>query len=124
MPRLPGFVRWIIDDGYCGSISLRFQKGTSALPSHVLGHVGYAIVPRRRGAGHASNALALIVRELPPFGLDRILLTTDPGNIASIRVIEKNAGELLGDSVRDASYGHGAVLTYAIPIPPAAPKGN
>ena len=27
VPRLPGFRRWMWDDGFCGSIGLRWQKG-------------------------------------------------------------------------------------------------
>ncbi|RUV21366.1 GNAT family N-acetyltransferase, partial [Mesorhizobium sp. M1A.F.Ca.IN.022.04.1.1] len=42
VPRLPGFRRWIWDGEAAGSIGLRWQKGTSALPPHVLGHIGYA----------------------------------------------------------------------------------
>ncbi|TIX68141.1 MAG: GNAT family N-acetyltransferase, partial [Mesorhizobium sp.] len=42
VPRLPGFRRWIWDGEAAGSIGFRWQPGTAALPSHVLGHIGYA----------------------------------------------------------------------------------
>ena len=51
VPRLPGFNRWIWDGDFCGSINLRWQHGTSALPPHVLGHIGYAVVPWKQGRG-------------------------------------------------------------------------
>src|SRR5437899_11577094 len=31
--RLPGFRRWVWDGEFCGSIGLRWQPGTTALPS-------------------------------------------------------------------------------------------
>jgi predicted acetyltransferase len=39
--RLPCFRRWLWDGEFCGSISLRWQKGTPALPPNCLGHIGY-----------------------------------------------------------------------------------
>jgi predicted acetyltransferase len=47
--RLPGFRLWLWDTEFCGSISLRWQPGTSELPAHVLGHIGYAVVPWKAG---------------------------------------------------------------------------
>ena len=49
--RLPSRVFWLDDGEFCGAINLRFAPGTDALPPHVSGHVGYAVVPwkRRRG---------------------------------------------------------------------------
>ena len=48
VPRLPGYRRWMWDGEFCGSIGFRWQKGTSALPPYVLGHIGYAVVPWKR----------------------------------------------------------------------------
>jgi predicted acetyltransferase len=62
--RIPGLLRWMWDDapetpnegegtlpGFIGSINLRWMPGHAPLPSHILGHLGYAVVPwqRRRG---------------------------------------------------------------------------
>src|SRR4051812_27484546 len=51
VPRIPGAMFWIWQDGFCGQINLRYQPGTLDLPPHVSGHVGYSIVPwkQRRG---------------------------------------------------------------------------
>ena len=54
---LPGFRRWIWDGEASGSIGFRWQKGTAALPSHVLGHIGYAVVPWKRRRVGATEAL-------------------------------------------------------------------
>ena len=55
--RLPGFKRWLWDGEFCGSIGLRWQPGTTALPPHCLGHIGYAVVPWKRRRGYATQAL-------------------------------------------------------------------
>src|SRR5262249_52363932 len=55
--RLPSITRWVWDGNFAGSINLRWQKDTSALPPNVLGHIGFTIVPWRRGRGYAKFAL-------------------------------------------------------------------
>ena len=57
VPRLPGWRRWMWDDEFAGSIGFRWQPGTSALPPHCLGHIGYAVVPWKQGRGYATRAL-------------------------------------------------------------------
>ena len=61
--RLPGFRRWMWDGAFCGSISLRWQPGTSELPPHVLGHTippdERPLVPKETGA----RCIAQIARE-------------------------------------------------------------
>src|ERR1043166_3091979 len=49
--RLPGYHKWMWDGEFCGSISFRWQPGTTALPPYCLGHIGYSVVAwkRRRG---------------------------------------------------------------------------
>jgi predicted acetyltransferase len=112
--RLPGFRRWIWDGEFCGLIGLRWQNGTNALPEHVLGHIGYAVVPWKRGRGYATAALALMLREVPAQGLEYVELTTDPDNIASQRVIEANGGVLVERFVKTAHYGGKPALRYRI----------
>ena len=94
-PRLPDIARWMWDGEFCGLINLRWQPGGEALPPHVLGHVGYTVVPWKRGRGHATAAL----RGMLPFaraqGLRFIELTTADTNVASIRTIEKAGGILV-----------------------------
>src|SRR5262245_57689195 len=48
VPRLPGRIRWMWDGEFAGHIGMRWQPGTDALPAHVLGHIGYAVVPWKR----------------------------------------------------------------------------
>lgn len=102
--RLPGFRRWMWDGEFCGSIGFRWQPGTSALPSHVLGHIGYAVVPWKRGRGYATRALALMLDEARREGLDYVELTTDPNNEPSQKVILANSGALV-ERFWSPSYG-------------------
>jgi predicted acetyltransferase len=118
VPRLPGFARWIWDDGFCGAIGFRWQDGTAALPAHVLGHIGYAVVPWRRRQGHATRALGLLLAEVAPLGLPWVELTTDPGNPASIRVIEAHGGVLVERFRKAAAYGGAAALRWRIALAP------
>lgn len=57
------------------------------------GHIGYAVLPEFRGRGHATEILRLaIAHAREHLAIRRVLLTCDPDNPASIRVIEKNGG--------------------------------
>ncbi len=95
--RLPGIRRWMWDEGsdepFCGNIGFRWQPGTEELPPHLLGHVGYAVVPWKRGHGYAAQALRQILPEARALGMRWISITCDKGNLASVRTIE-NAGGL------------------------------
>lgn len=114
--RLPGYVRWIWDEGFCGVVSFRWQPGTSDLPPHVLGHIGYSVVPWQRGRGYATRALALQLAAAAAEGLAHVTLTTDPGNAVSQRVIERNGGVLVERFVKPQAYGGGPGLRYRIDL--------
>lgn len=114
--RLPGIIRWIWTDTFCGSIGLRWQAGTADLPPHVLGHIGFTIVPWRRREGLATRALALMLEEARRRGLPSVEITTTPDNLASQRVIETNGGVLVERFEKIAAYGGGEALRYRIPL--------
>jgi predicted acetyltransferase len=83
--RLPGYRRWMWDGELCGVIGFRWQPGSNELPPHVLGHIGFAVVPWKRKRGYATRALALLLPELRDTGLEYVKLTTDTDNVASAR---------------------------------------
>lgn len=117
VPRLPGYRRWIWDGEFCGVIGLRWQPGTAELPTYCLGHIGYAVVPWKRRRGYATAALRQMLREAAGEGLPYVILTTQPDNIASQRVISANGGELLERFNLPAAYGFGVELRYRISLP-------
>jgi predicted acetyltransferase len=94
--QIPRRVRWMWDGEFCGAINLRWQPGTDELPAHVSGHIGYSVVPWKRGHGFATRALRHMIEEAREVGLRAVELTTTPDNHASQRVIVKCGGENLG----------------------------
>lgn len=114
VPRLPGFHRWLWDGEFCGTIGIRWQPGTEELPPHCLGHVGYAVVPWKRGRGYATKALAQLLPEAKTLGLRYVEITTDVDNVASQRVIEANEGELVERFRKPDQYGGSPGLRYRI----------
>lgn len=116
VPRLPAFTRWIWDGAFCGAIHFRWQNGTEVLPPHVLGHIGYAVVPWKRGRGYATQALSRLLSEVRALGLGYVELTTDPNNLPSQKVITANGGMLMGRFKRDAAYGGDEGLRFRIPF--------
>ena len=117
VPRLPGYVLWIVADGLCGSIGLRWVPGTAELPPHVLGHIGYGVFPWKRKRGCATRALGLMLREARREGLEEVIITTDPDNYASQRVIEANGGRDPERFVRGPQYGGSPALRYRLRTP-------
>jgi predicted acetyltransferase len=116
VPRLPGFTRWIWDGAFCGSINLRWQRGTSTLPPDALGPVGYTIVPWKRGARYAKCALMLLLPEIRQQGLSYVELTTDPENIASQKVISAAGGKLVERFRKAEAYGEVEKLRFRIEL--------
>lgn len=114
--RLPGFRRWLWDGEFCGSIGLRWQEGTTELPSHCLGHIGYAVVPWKQGLGYAKAALAQLLPEAKSVGLPFVEITTDPENIASQRVILANGGVLVARFIKPPQFGSTPGLRFRIAV--------
>jgi predicted acetyltransferase len=133
--RIPGLRRWMwlgagdessggssdesVDgDGgeFVGSIGLRWTADGSPLPPHVLGHIGYAVVPWHQRQGHATRALALMLDIARERGLAEVEITTDPDNLPSQRVIEANGGVLRERFDKGEAYAHAAGLRYVIAL--------
>jgi len=123
VPRLPFHVFWLWDGEFCGAASLRFQRGTEDLPPHVTGHIGYAVVPWKRGRGYASRTLALLLPMARVEGLGRVTVTCDDDNAASEHVILKNGGKLVSRGAHPLVPGK-TMLAFCIdtPLPPSRDK--
>jgi predicted acetyltransferase len=115
-PRLPGFRRWMWDGEVCGSIGLRWCAGTPALPATCPGHVGYGVVPWKRGRGYAKTALAQILPLARERGLPYVEITTEADNIASQRVILANAGVLVERFRQPQAHGGADAMRFRIDL--------
>lgn len=116
--RLPSLRRWMWADGFCGTIGLRWAKGSADLPPTASGHVGYAVVPHRRREGHASNALLGILPLAKSIGLPHIDITTDVGNLASIGVMTKAGAVFQKRYPKHPMLGLGDEVLYRINLSP------
>ncbi|MBB5511176.1 GNAT family N-acetyltransferase [Paraburkholderia atlantica] len=114
--RLPSVVRWIWDGALSGAIGFRWQAGTAELPPYVLGHIGFSVVPWKRGNGYAKQALNLMLGEARLQGLPYVQLTVDPENVASQKVIVACNGVLIERFRKAAAYGFAETLRYRIDL--------
>jgi RimJ/RimL family protein N-acetyltransferase len=105
VPRLPGYQLWMWEEDFCGVISFRWAPGTPRLPAHVLGHIGYGVVPWMRGRGCATAALALMRERVRAEGLPYADITCDPDNEPSRKVIVANGGAPFERFDKPASNG-------------------
>jgi predicted acetyltransferase len=93
VPRLPRARYWISDGEFAGDLSLRWQKGTSDLPAYCLGHLGYAVVPWKRGGNYASQAILQLAPLAQGLGLSWLDIAMGIDNRAS-RCVAENAGAI------------------------------
>jgi predicted acetyltransferase len=96
-PRPAGFVPctthwWIEGRDYLGRLAIRHRL-TAALFERG-GHIGYDVRPSARRRGHATATLAAACPLANALGIDPALITCDPTNGASRKVIESNGGVL------------------------------
>lgn len=116
VPRLPGYNRWLWDGEFCGTIGIRWQPGTEALPPHCLGHIGYTVVPWKRRRGYATRALREMLDEARALGLRHVEIDTAPGNLPSRRVIEANGGVLVEEFITLPALGARPELRYRVDL--------
>ena len=86
------------------------------MPPYILGHIGYAVVPWKRGHGHATDALRLLLPELKAEGLRYVEVTVEPQNLSSRHVIEANGGVFVEEFTAPEMYGSKPGVRYRIPL--------
>lgn len=98
-PRREGFVNattlWLIEgEEYLGRIQLRHELNDWLREAG--GHIGYDVRATARRRGHASQMLKETLPIARGLGIESVLITCDPDNAGSRKVIE-NAGGVLED---------------------------
>lgn len=100
---VPETTFWLVKGrSYFIGLSRLRPRLTPTLKHHG-GHIGYAIRPAERRQGYATRLLKLTLDKARESGLQRVLLTCDTDNLASVRVIEKNGGALENQVVSNIS---------------------
>lgn len=81
---------WVDGVEYLGRISIRHRLTPPLLTWG--GHIGYAVKPTARRAGHATAMLRAALPVAHRLGIDPVLVTCDTDHVASRRVIEAAGG--------------------------------
>ncbi|HEY3503793.1 MAG TPA: GNAT family N-acetyltransferase [Actinocatenispora sp.] len=88
---VPSTLLWYAaGDYYLGTLVIRHELTDDLAEAG--GHIGYHVVAPWRRQGHATRMLAAGLAECRALGLDRVLLTCQPDNEPSKRVILANGG--------------------------------
>lgn len=116
--RVPDTVLWLVDgDEYIGRVSIRHTLDDYLLLMR--GHIGYEVRPSRRRKGYGMHLLGMALREARKLGLDRVLLTCDPANTASRKIIERSGGQMENEIEAEGE----TIRRYWIDVPdPADPS--
>ncbi|MGK5640210.1 GNAT family N-acetyltransferase [Streptomyces sp. URMC 126] len=89
--RVPATTLWYVDgDDWLGRVAVRHRSTPRLLEWG--GHIGYDVRPSARRRGHATAMLRSVLPVAWDLGLDRALVTCDPDNVASRKVIEACGG--------------------------------
>ena len=77
--------------------------------------------PGSSGRGYATEALRQILPEAAALGMPFVEVTTDPTNLASQKVIERNGGVLFETFTKPVQCGSTPGLRYRIQLPGVSP---
>ena len=90
--RMPQALYWLLDGAgeimAIGSIRLSMNEFLQKEG----GQIGYTVVPSFRNCGVGTYLLGTLLKKARDFGIRRLLVTCNEGNIASKKIIEKNGG--------------------------------
>jgi predicted acetyltransferase len=86
---------WVDGERYLGSIRIRHEEIPPVLDQ--AGLIGYDIAPKERRQGHGTAMLRAALPIAKGLGFDRVLITCDPDNVGSRKVMENNGGIFEGE---------------------------
>lgn len=81
-----------VDTDIVGRLQLRLHLNAFLLK--IGGNIGYVVLPQHRRRGYATAMLQQGMRLARDRGFDRLLVTCDDDNLASVRTIERSGGRL------------------------------
>jgi predicted acetyltransferase len=88
---VPDTILWLVEgDKFIGETSIRHELNDRL--KKIGGHIGYAIRPSERRKGYGNLILKLSLEETKKLGIDKVLITCEPTNIGSKKIIENNGG--------------------------------
>ncbi len=102
------FLCGFVDGVIIGRVSVRHELSKYLM--QVGGHIGYAVIEPYRNRGYAKQMLRESLKIARSLGIDRVLMTCDDDNMASIKTIEsahaklENKIELIDRSVPKRRY--------------------
>jgi predicted acetyltransferase len=90
--KVPQSTYWLVSDSgrVVGIVRIRHRLNEPLLQYG--GHIGYYVRPSERGKGYGKMALRLGLEQLRRLGVTRALLTVNPTNTLSKRVVLANGG--------------------------------
>jgi predicted acetyltransferase len=110
--KVPCETLWLCaQDIFIGEVSFRHELNDFL---RVMGgHVGYGIRPTLMNQGYGTLALRLTRERAARRGMDRLLVTCDPDNQASEKVIIKNGG--VYETTSENPYGYSPSKLFWVP---------
>jgi len=90
--RVPQSTYWLVNDRGRVVGIVRVRHRLNARLQQYGGHIGYYVRPSARGHGYGKLALRLALEKLRQRGVRRALLTVNPSNTHSSRVVLANGG--------------------------------
>jgi predicted acetyltransferase len=89
---VPDSTFWLINENnrILGAVNIRHKLTERLLDRG--GHIGYGIRPSERRKGYAKKLLALSLKKVKEFGVDKALITCDEDNTGSLKTIINNGG--------------------------------
>ena len=87
------FAMRVCDEQIVGIINIRHTLDSDFMRNYG-GHIGYTVRPNERRKGYATQMLRLALERCKERNINRVLITCDPANTASYRVIEACSGVL------------------------------
>lgn len=90
---VPDTIYWLVQgDVFIGEVSLRHHLNDFL--RNYGGHIGYGVRPSMRRKGYGTLILQQTLDKARALGLDKVMLSCDPNNTGSRRIIEAGGGVL------------------------------